>query len=191
MNKNKYLDLAKYYNGRMVYSKTEANEDEDIGRESKYCFFDEDKFEYGVKECLGNAGFYFKRGKEKKDCIICRGQEIILNSYPCHGIMFAGFCIWGYFKEKFILRFCDGSEEEIFIGFSDIAYTMEQISVGNMDAETKDYLSFAKVLSKEQSLVDSVHYLYYQEMRFNQLRRLQKIVFPDNVLMYIAAITII
>lgn len=185
-----YLDLTKYYNDRMVYSEAEAKKNKTIIEESRYRFFNEEKFLYGPRKLFGETVFWLRRGVEKKDCIICQGQKISVEEKPCSEILFAGFCIWGYFKEEFLLQFSDGSESKAVVGFSDIAYTMEQISAGNMETETKDYMSFTKILSQESSLTDQMHYLYYQEKVFAETRRLKRIIFPENSLMYIVGITI-
>ena len=99
-NRYKYLDLRRNYNARMVYLEQEAKDDKSLGEESGSYFFDNKNFVYGYRKLSGEPVFYLMRRKDKKDCVRCQGQEISLEDEPCEGLMFAGFCTWGYFKEE-------------------------------------------------------------------------------------------
>ncbi len=180
-----YVKLRPYYNTRVLCPRGRMKE---IPEEER--FFDEESFRLGTPEWSGRESFVFEKDGMGRDGIVCEGQTIKTGGRNCLRIAIAGFCIFGYFKEDFILKFSDGSGEKFRVCFSDVRYPMDVIIKPTMDMETKDRLTSTNIFG-EKTAEGSKRYIYYSEKEIeNKERILEEIVFPDNILMYVLGVTI-
>lgn len=185
---NYYFDLKQHFDMRMVYPKdTKLNEKSFIGTHNH--FFNEEDYPFGIfnKE---DISVKFERNKEFFDCIECKGQAIEVENINCNKITFAGFCAWGYFKENFLLEFMNGLTEEIIVHFFDWAWSPINSIKWSMEMESENLKNCSKTLFQRDRR-EGEAFMYYSISEINNKgNKLKRIIFPDNICMYISAITI-
>ena len=112
-----------------------------------------------------------------------------VNNILIKKITLFGFSVWGYFKEKFILKCTDQSEEIALAYFSDVSYPLA-LSIDNvMGMDRQIYRDGSQVFC--DFIWDRQKgFMYYFTTEFQHAKQVNKIIFPDNCLMHIFAITL-
>ena len=179
-----YVDLKRYLNFRISYPK-ETPKDEIEDYAANNYLLQEDFKKGGI---IGNstAEIYYKKAGNF-DCIECGGLVINIPDILCSGITIAGSCAWGAFREKFKIIFSDGSYAFADVAFWEIASTPEEFIKYLFEAEAKD-LQYSVL--KEYGQGNERAYIYYNTTVFPETKKIRRIIFPDNICMFIFGITL-
>jgi hypothetical protein len=175
-----YLDLSKLYNHRAETS--------GIGTpgEDNYLKLNSLSFNQCLKN--GEVECIFRKASNG-DNVICDSQILDINNILIKKITLFGFCVWGYYKEKFILKYRDQTEGIAVAYFSDVVYPLT-LSINNvMGIDRQIYMEGSQVFC-DFIWDQQKGFMYYSTTEFENATQVNKIIFPDNCLMHIFAITI-
>lgn len=188
MKKIQFLDLREIMNHRMVYPDTVKQEgDIEIGESNNY--IDDKTFFFDQVITEKNVRCVFQRNNKKYDNVICSGQVLDVKESYIKKIIIVGFCCWGWFKEDFYLECLDGTVEKAKAYFSDAGWLLAESGDCCYSVENKLYTDCCKILCNIK-LKTGGGYIYYYITEFKEVKAVKKIIFPDNCLMHIFAITI-
>jgi hypothetical protein len=187
-----HVDLKHYFNYRLVYPQnTEVQEtDTDNYKGITNNFFFEEDFDFKKLITTGNEEFIFERNKDLNDCIECRQTVVEVPDIDCKRISLAGISTWGMYKEKFKLIFDDGSSDNAIGYFADVAWPVHKYQQWFLGIEKEAMLDGSKILCGPKKAREHEFYIYHYSTEFEKTRKLKKIIFPDNIFMYIFAITL-
>ena len=181
-----YLDLTKIFNYRMVYPESAKIPDRD-GPASNY--IKEKTFSFD-KICEGGgASCIFRRNKQGYDNVICNSQTVDVEDIAIQKITIVGLCSWGNFKEKFLLKFSDESTGIAIANFMDMCWPLENAVRSSIGIDKQIY-SEANHVFCELDCKYQKGYLSYYTTTLQGNKKLRQIIFPDNCLMNIFAITL-
>ena len=180
-----YVDLKPYFNLRMAYPQdTALNEVDYIGTHNY--FFIQEGMEWGI---ISNHEAAIKLERtDNFDCIECNNQIIEVPGITGDKIVIAGCCIWEFYNEKFKIEYDDGSTEYVPVCFGDWARSIEDFTKYTLELETSQYEK-CKIL-KECPRRDGTAYIYYVAASLNHAQKVKRIIFPDNICMFIFGITL-
>ena len=183
-----YLDFTQIFNRKMVFqNEEEAAQKAELLETGNYILSESFVFDKIFKK--GNVRGVFRRNAEGFDNAACESQVLELRGIPVKRITFIGFCVWGYFKENFRLECADGSTEYAEAYFSDISCPLEEVQECCFALEKALYTDGCRYF-KETKMKTGTGYIYYYPTEFRKTKRIEKIIFPENCLMHIFAITI-
>lgn len=183
-----FLDFTNLYNSRMVYtSEAEAIQNTEIGEANNYILNDSFVFNKIYKKDKVSGIFY--QNAKGLDNVACESQILLLSNVLVRKIIFIGFCEWGYFKEKFKLECSDGTGEYAKVYFSDAVWPLEKAGECCFAAENALYMDGCRYFH-EVKMKSGKGYMYYYLTEFQETKKVNKIIFPENCLMHIFAITI-
>lgn len=183
MEKFNPIDIRKYLNHKLIYSKLPQGEfGEEIGLDNTYILSSNIKF--SSKEILDNVCFCFSFGRF--DNIVCNGQTITLNEIATK-IHFIGFAYWGDTNEFFKVVYEDLSVEMIKVPFIDWSH------LPNNDKESINW--YGENISRVKSVITSgedvtlinIHHMYCE---INKNKKIKEIIFPENMFTHIFAMTL-
>jgi hypothetical protein len=179
-----FVDLKPYFNFRMAYPKETALSDTRF-LDARNCFFQDD-LDWGGRICGGEAEIRLER-TEEHDCVECDNQTVEIPNAECRKITIAGGCAWEYFREMFKIVFTDGTFAYAGVNFGDWALSHEPWIATSMEAEAREFLH--NVL-KECERRDGRVFIYYDATELPETKRVKRIIFPDNICMFILGITL-
>ena len=182
-----FLDLTPIFNYRLVYPKnTKLSKKKEIGISN--IFLTEESFKFNTVINHDMVSCLFKRNKRGFDNVRCDSQKLITNKILVKKITIIGFCCWGYYKEKLILQ-CEDEDVEVYAYFSDTSWLLSTLFEYSFNIEKNIYDAACHILC-EVEWSDHKGFMYYYTTEFDQAKIVNKIIFPDNYLMHIFAITI-
>ena len=183
-----FLDFTNLYNNRMVYpNEAEVVTNAESGEANNYILRDSFLFDKVLEK--GGVRGIFRQREDELDNVVCESQILSLENVPIKRITFIGFCAWGSFKEKFKLEFADGTIGFAKVYFSDVTWPLEKSMECCYRVESDLYMDACRYFY-EVKLKSGKGYMYYYTTEFQESKKAKKIIFPDNCLMHIFAITI-
>ena len=185
---NIYLDLTGLYNNRMVFPKARSiDENIMIGEANNYIFSESISFNQIMG--TGNVSAVFRQRADGMDNLVCESQILLLDDVTVKKITIIGFCAWGYFKENLKLECVDGTSEYAKVYFSNVSEPLENGIDSCFRIEKALYRDGSRCF-KEIEMKRGKGYIYYYTTEFHEIKKVNKIIFPENCLMHIFAVTI-
>ena len=183
-----FLDLRNICNHRMVYpEEQQQNNDIDFGINGNT--INEKDIPFDVPIRLNDLACVLRKNAAGYDNAECCSQCLDVDEVETKAITIFGFCSWGYFKENFELIFADGTSGAARAYFSDICYPLTESAKYTIGIDKVNYLDGCKIFYKFRCR-DGTGHLYYYRTYLRERKKLKKILFPNNCLMNIFAITI-
>ena len=184
----KYLDLRQIQNHRMVFPE-HSMDDNQKNMGVGYTYALDKSFIFEKILYLKKESCIFQNNSQLMDNVVCSGQVYTDLGCPCNKITFFGFCSWGYYKEYFQLIFADRTTKNVAVHFADVTGPLFQSAHDAIGRDKQDYLEASQIFC---NIVcnDRIGYMYYCESKLQEIKNLEKIVFPDNCFMHIFAITV-
>ncbi len=116
-----YLDLSNYFNNKGFGALLDKNAKSNLNGTGMF-FVSDDIPSSEIWE-VDSMKFRFPNVLESQfDNISCSGQDLEFSPIDCSSIMLLGTADFGSFKESIILRFMDGSTEEVIIDFTELIF---------------------------------------------------------------------
>ena len=180
-----FVDLKPYFNFRMAYPKDKVLSETDYIAVHNYFYFQED-MEWGI---IGDNQAEINLERTSNfDCIECNSQTIDLDDIAAKKIIIAGASSWGLFNEKFQLEYSDKTYEAIPIYLGEWSHPIEMHTRHMFEAETADYTK-CNLLRKYRHRAGQA-FIYYNVKELSESKEIRKIIFPDNICMFIFGITL-
>ncbi|EPR12333.1 hypothetical protein [Ruminiclostridium papyrosolvens] len=183
-NSYSYLDLSNYFNNKGFGALLDETGKSNLNGAGMF-FVSDDISSDEIWE-IDNMKFKFPKVLESRyDNVSCSGQEMEFSPVDCSNIMLLGTADFGSFKESIILRFIDGSTEEVNIGFTELVFAplygesvaWEGRACERLDGKIQVHNSKVKIFAKTYKL--------------NKPGRVKGISLPYLPNMHIFAITLV
>lgn len=81
---------------------------------------------------IGEGDYSFLMPQSAPDLLACCGQRIPLSGKT---VDIAGFCVYGYFNEEFILHYADGTSEMVTLAYKDLADKQDRFLSSELNGE--------------------------------------------------------
>jgi len=180
------IPLKKIVNHKIVYLAVPT--DSDFGLD-KICILKEHFIKANKKVVLNDIEYKFC-WTNQFDNVQCENQEVAVSKNQYNEIHFIGFTYWGDNHIFFKLIFSDGTHECAKIFFPDWGHPMENINNGlGSESATRAKCRLADVFissGRGKVLLNIYQFSYKIESK----KQLTKIMFPDNIMTHIFAITL-
>ena len=188
---NYFVNLKPYFNYRLVYPKNTVLSETDYIAVHNYFYYQED-FVWG-KVSNHEAAIKLDRTDDCHengfcDCIECEGQVIEVHDIECDKIIIAGVCAWGYYNENFKVEFTDGTCKSVPVFLKDWACPPEAIAKSSMERDGAEYMRGRTLVEFKRK--DGPCYVHYVKSDLDSVKKVRRIIFPDNICMYIFGITL-
>ena len=187
MSKERFykVDLTPCYNKRMVFPREEITEDmgnDGVGID-KRTFFDFNK----TIELDGVE--YIFRQSNSMDCIICNNQNILLPPTAFHKLHILGFMFWGANSDYLKLNYVNGKNENAKVFFNDWSAAYNILDINFFDTPVEKGFKTVETFFSCGKLKIPL-YLHHCEYDNPANEKLESITLPDNMHMFILAMTL-
>jgi len=182
---NKFIDLKKHYNERMIYPKDTPLSLDGI---FDHMYFPlEDFAEYDTPVKFENVEFMLSNNSASHDCVQCFGQTVEVLGATGNLLYVLGFSVWGRFQDIFTIKYENGMKEELKVHLCDIGIDYEsQFFFDEINKENEG----VGIIFKKAILFNRFLNCYSFKCKLSVKSPIQSIKFPQNEFMYVFAITI-
>lgn len=177
----KSINLNHLFNHKFIYNQEEI-EHKELGLDNTYIL----KSEISNNILVGLNNVIFNLSNSHYDNIVCDSQELLINDY-IDKLHILGFAYWGSTNTFFEVVFEDDTKLQVKIPFID---WVSKITINYQSRSWYgENIQTIKQIKSEGILKHTVNF-HHSITNIDSKKLVKKIIFPDNFLVHVFAITI-